>query len=115
MPNPAPQPERLDLALLKRTLENTGAGALIDFQRAWATSAPEILRRLDAADRLAKRMFNWQHGDGCHAEDADYDGMCAACESGKPEECSCTCEIDAALRDCLIIRPMKEKLDARIT
>ena len=61
--------------------------------------------QLAAADRIARRVLNWTHGEDCAGSDDDGDmEMCAGC-SGGVGPCTCTCGMDAAWRDCLIIRP----------
>lgn len=65
---------------------------------------PEMLH---AADRLARYAFDLTHSEECEGA-VDMDEECESCADGSGP-CECTCGIDAARRDALIVRPQGAK------
>ena len=61
--------------------------------------------QLAAADRIARRLLDYEHAEECEGElDGELGEWCAQCGLAAGP-CSCTCGMDDAWRDCLIIRP----------
>lgn len=59
--------------------------------------------KLRAADRLARYVCDLTHGEECEWG-GDLDAECEGCADGSGP-CECSCGMDAAWRDALVIRP----------
>ena len=69
-----------------------------------------------AADRLARKVFNFSHGEDCLGDLDGEDQECSQCGGDEEGPCSCDCGMCAVWRDALIIRPqgVRDPQPARI-